>query len=65
MWEDPIVEEVRRVRDQLAAKFDYDVAAIFADLRKQQAALGDRLVRRPPKPPRVAVGGNPKLRRGR
>jgi hypothetical protein len=32
MNEDPIVEEVRRVRDKLAARFNYDIHAIFADL---------------------------------
>lgn len=45
MWEDPIVSDVRRVREQLSAQFDFDVKAIFADLRNRQAALGDRLVR--------------------
>lgn len=48
MWEDPIVTEVRQVREQLSAQFDFDVGAIFADLRRRQAALGDRLVRRGP-----------------
>lgn len=37
MNNDPIVEEVRRVRDELARRFDYDVHAIFADLRKRQS----------------------------
>jgi len=50
MWNDPIVEEVRAVRDRLAAEFDYDVHAIFEDLRKRQADLGDRLVTRKPAP---------------
>ena len=50
MWEDPIVAEVHRTREELAAAFDFDVKAIFADLRKRQAALGARLVR-PKKPP--------------
>jgi hypothetical protein len=27
---DPIVEEIRLIRDQLAAKFNYDIAAIRA-----------------------------------
>jgi hypothetical protein len=44
MWEDPIVEEVHRTREKLAAEFGFDVKAIFADLRKRQAALGGRLV---------------------
>ncbi len=46
MWEDPIVSEVRAVREELARKFDFDLGAIFADLRKRQSALGSRLVRR-------------------
>ena len=44
MNDDPIVAPVRKVRDELAA-FDYDVHAIFADLRRREADLGDRLVR--------------------
>ena len=44
MWEDPIVAEVHRTREKLAAAFGFDVKAIFADLRKRQAALGARLV---------------------
>jgi len=44
MWEDPIVAEVHRARAELAAAFDFDVKAIFADLRKRQVALGSRLV---------------------
>ena len=44
MWEDPIVAEVHRTREELAAAFDFDVKAIFADLRKRQTALGARLV---------------------
>ena len=44
MWEDPIVAEVHRAREKLAAQYNFDVAAFFADLRKRQAALGGRLV---------------------
>ena len=44
MWEDPIVAEVHRIREELAARFDYDIHAMFADMRKRQAALGSRLV---------------------
>ena len=46
MWEDPIVAEVRRIREELAARFNSDVKAIFADMRKRQAALGPRMVSR-------------------
>ncbi len=44
MWEDPIVEEIHRIREKLAAEHNFDVKEIFADLRKRQASLGRRLV---------------------
>jgi hypothetical protein len=44
MWEDPIVAEVHRIREILAAKFNFDIDAIFADMQERQAALGDRQV---------------------
>jgi hypothetical protein len=33
---DPIVEEIRRVRDALAARFNYDLDAIFRDIKEQE-----------------------------
>ena len=36
MKDDPIVAEVRRVRDRLARKFNYDIHAILEDLRRRQ-----------------------------
>ncbi len=44
MWEDPIVAEVHRTREKLAAECNFDVKAFFADLRKRQTSLGSRLV---------------------
>ena len=35
MWNDPIVEEVRAVRDAHTQKFHYDLKAIAADLKEQ------------------------------
>ncbi len=46
MPEDPIVAETHRTREALAAEFGFDVKAIFADLRKRQVTLGERLVRK-------------------
>lgn len=34
MKDDPIVKEVRRIREAYAAKFGYDVAKIVEDLRR-------------------------------
>ncbi len=44
MREDPIVIEVRRTREELSAKFGFDLKAIFTDIRYRQTALGERLV---------------------
>jgi hypothetical protein len=33
MNEDPIVAEVRRLRDKLARQFNYDIHAVFVGLR--------------------------------
>lgn len=42
MWEAPIVEEVPRTRDKLAAEYNFDVKTMFAALRKREASLGGR-----------------------
>ena len=60
MWNDPIVEEVRKVRNDHAKKFNYDLQAIAADLKKQQKASKRKFVTlRPKRPiilPKVRVG---------
>ncbi|MFN0279070.1 MAG: hypothetical protein ACKVRN_10770 [Pyrinomonadaceae bacterium] len=53
MWKDEIVEEVRRIRDAQAAKFNYDIDAIVADARKRQKASGRKTVSFPPRKPAV------------
>ena len=37
---DPIINELRAVRDEHAARFNYDVEEIFRDIRAQQEASG-------------------------
>ena len=49
MWKDPIVEETRRRRDDLARRFDYDIKAIGEALRGQYKASGQSPITRPPK----------------
>jgi hypothetical protein len=45
MFDDPIVAEVRRVRDELARQLNYDIHAMFEDWRKRQGqtVTGDEL----------------------
>ena len=49
MRPDPIVDEVRKVREAHAARFKYDLAAICADLKKKEKDSGHPVVSRQPK----------------
>ena len=49
MWEDPIVAEVRKVREAHAAKFNYDLLAIYRDLKEQEKQSGRTFVSYPPR----------------
>ena len=51
MWNDEIVEETRKMRDEYAAKFNYDLAAIYKDLKEQQNRAEHKIVSLPPKKP--------------
>ena len=50
--EDPIIEEIHRIRRQHAEQFDYDPDAIFRDIKaKEQAAMaaGVKFISMPPR----------------
>ena len=44
MIDDPIIEELHRVREELAAKFNYDLHGMFAHWRVRQAEEGRQVV---------------------
>ena len=44
MWEDPIVEETRKARQEHASRFNYDLADICRDLKEQEAQGGRSVV---------------------
>jgi hypothetical protein len=44
---DPIVDEVRRIRDAHAARFNYDLDAIFQDIKEQEQNSGRTFVSPP------------------
>jgi hypothetical protein len=49
MWKDPIVEEIHRYREAHAKKFNYDMRAIYEDIKikqKQHEQEGWRVVSR-------------------
>jgi hypothetical protein len=41
---DPIVDEVRQARDAYAARFNYDLRAIYRDLKEQEKRSGRKVV---------------------
>lgn len=49
MTNDPIIEELHRIREEYAASFNYDLDAIVADLRAKQEKSNRKVVRLEPK----------------
>ena len=41
---DPIVDEVRRIRDAHAARFNYDLDAIYQDIKEQERKSNRKFV---------------------
>lgn len=44
MCNDPIVEEIRKARQAHAARFDYDLAKIYKDLKDSEQRSGRKVV---------------------
>ncbi|AFY74896.1 hypothetical protein Syn7502_02975 [Synechococcus sp. PCC 7502] len=44
MFQDEIVEEIHRIREEYSRSFNHDLKAIFTDLQKQQAESGRQVV---------------------
>jgi len=62
-WEDPIVAEVRRAREELFAAAGYDLDLFCRQLRERQEKEGRHAVTRPPRrPQREATGSAPAAR---
>jgi len=52
MEDDEIIAEIRKYREELAEKFDYDLDAIVDDLRRKESESGITTVFLKPKKPR-------------
>jgi hypothetical protein len=50
MTRDPVVDEVRAIRDELARRHNYDIDAIVRALQKASVDGGRELVSFPPRP---------------
>ncbi len=51
MWIDIIVEETRKIREEHAAKFNFDLKAIYEDLKNQEKESDREVVALSPKEP--------------
>ena len=51
---DTIVEEVRRIRDDYARQFNYDLHAMCDDLRHEQELSGAAIVSFPKRPAQIS-----------
>jgi hypothetical protein len=47
MWQDEILEEIRKIREEHARAFNYDLHAICEDLRKKQTASNRTIIKQP------------------
>ncbi|MBI1913314.1 MAG: hypothetical protein HYS12_00935 [Planctomycetes bacterium] len=46
---DPIVEEIRKVREAYSARFNHDLDAMYEDIRKQEELSGRTFIQLPPR----------------
>jgi hypothetical protein len=46
---DPIVDEVRAIRDALAKEFDYDIEKLADAIKAREVQSGRKVVRLPPR----------------
>ncbi len=53
--DDPVVAEVRRAREELAAEFDFDIGRMCEEMRKREATSGRKYSTRLPVTPKLPV----------
>jgi len=54
MWEDPIIEEVRKIREEHSSRFGHNLDRIYQELKRREEASGRRYVSHPPRPVELA-----------
>ncbi|MEK7398266.1 MAG: hypothetical protein AAB116_15150 [Candidatus Poribacteria bacterium] len=52
---DPIIEEIRRYRDEYAKSHNYDLYKIYQDLKEKQEKSGRRIASFPSKPAKFFI----------
>lgn len=51
MWQDPIIQETRELREEYASQFHHDPDAIFKDICRRQSQSQEGLVSLPARKP--------------
>jgi hypothetical protein len=59
MSTNPIIDEIHRIREAHAKRFNYDIDAIFADLRRRDAECKNLSKLKPVKPRRALEVAEP------
>ncbi len=59
MWTDPIVDELHRIREERAARFNFDLDTIVADLRRVEAEWPGPKIDPPPRRPKPRPNTEP------
>ena len=64
--EDPIIAEIRAIRNELSERFGDDIKALCEFLSSREREHPQRLVNYPPKPPEIVIvaGQTPEKRGG-
>ncbi|HEV7514692.1 MAG TPA: hypothetical protein VGR07_00180 [Thermoanaerobaculia bacterium] len=60
---DPIVDEVQRIRQEQAARFDYNIDKIYEELKRLERQDPAPILRAPEKPPQSAKSPRTRLAR--
>jgi hypothetical protein len=52
---DPLIQEIRRIKEANAAKYGFNIRAMVEDMRRREKLSGRKVVTIPPRrPPKVA-----------
>ena len=52
---DPLIQEIRRIKEANAAKYGFNIRAMVEDMRRREKLSGRKVVTSPPRrPPKVA-----------
>lgn len=49
MWQDEILDEIHKIREEHAKSFNYDLDAMFSDWQRRESEGGREVVNLPPK----------------